>query len=677
MKIRTDFPHKVDLIEHCWILMSDGTRLAARIWLPVDAEQAPVPAVLEYIPYRKNDGTAQRDEIRNPYIAGHGYACVRVDMRGSGDSDGILYDEYLLQEQEDALEILRWIAEQPWCTGKIGIIGKSWGGFNGLQVAARKPPELKAIISVCSTDDRYADDVHYMGGCMLGQEMLSWASTMLAYNARPPEPKVVGEQWRAMWLERLEKTPPFVEAWLSHQTRDEFWQHGSVCENFADIECAVYAVGGWNDAYSNAVLRLLEGLPGPSKGLIGPWSHQYPESADMPGPAIGFQQECLRWWDYWLKGIDTGIMDEPALRMWMMESIVPNPSPQEWPGRWVAEAGWPAATIAPNRFYLGDTKLAPDIAVSDAQAVIKVVGVQSHGTEAGNWYASGLAGELPTDQRRDDSLSHCFTSAPLGEQIEIAGFPIVNVRLSADMPNALLIARLCDVAPDGASTLITRGMLNLTHRNGHDVPESLEPDKEYAVSVQLNAVAYALPAGHRLRLAISPTYWPHAWPSPQSTTLTLVPGSGSFLDLPVRSPKAEDAMLLPFEMAEISTPLPIEMLRPAKVERSINQNVMTGVSTLSSVVDEGRIYFPESDVEYDVVARVETEICEGAPLSAKTRCRWRIEHKRDGWQTYIETDSVMTATAEHFVVTNRLEAFEGDTPVFEKVWDFQTPRNGV
>ncbi|MBP1082022.1 MULTISPECIES: CocE/NonD family hydrolase [Bacillus] len=250
--------------------MSDGTRLSARIWLPEDAEENPVPAILEYIPYRKDDFTALRDSIRHPYFAGHGYASIRVDIRGSGDSEGIMYDEYLPQEQDDAIEVLNWIAAQPWSTGDVGMIGKSWGGFNGLQVAARRPPQLKAVITLCSTDDRYADDVHYKGGCMLSSDMLWWASTMLAYNARPQDPRIVGEEWRSNWLERLEKTPPFVEEWVRHQRRDDYWKHGSVCEDYSDINIPIFAVGGWADGYTNAIPRLLEGLSGPRKGLIGP-----------------------------------------------------------------------------------------------------------------------------------------------------------------------------------------------------------------------------------------------------------------------------------------------------------------------------------------------------------------------------------------------------------------------
>ncbi len=304
MRIKTDFPRPLREAEDTWIPLGDGCRLSARVWRPQDSDENPVQVLLEYLPYRKDDATALRDSVHHPYFAGHGYASVRVDMRGSGASDGSLEDEYLVQEQDDALEVLAWLAAQPWCTGDAGMIGLSWGGFNALQVAARHPPELKAIVTLCSTDDRYADDVHYMGGCVLADFMLPWAASMLVLNARPPDPAVAGERWREQWLDRMERAPPFIEAWLSHQRRDPYWEHGSICEDYASIACPVYAVGGWADAYRNAVLRLLAGLPGPRKGLIGPWAHLYPEQA-VPGPAIGFLQECLRWWDHWLKGRDT------------------------------------------------------------------------------------------------------------------------------------------------------------------------------------------------------------------------------------------------------------------------------------------------------------------------------------------------------------------------------------
>src|SRR5688572_97909 len=347
---RTDFPHKIKTMHHVEIPLADGTILSSTIWLPQDAEANPVPAILEYLPYRKRDGTSERDALNHPYFAGHGYASVRVDMRGAGDSEGVLKGEYLKQEQDDALEVLRWIAAQPWCTGAIGMIGISWGGFNGLQIAARRPPELKAVISLCSTDDRYADDIHFMGGCLL-VDKLAWGSTMFAINATPPDPALVGDKWREIWMDRLENSGFWLEEWHRRQRRDEFYRHGSICEDYSAIECPTYLVGGWMDGYTNPIFRMLEHLRCPKKGLVGPWAHKYPNFA-LPGPQIGFLQECLRWWDKWLKGIETGVMDEPMLRAYVQDTVPPRTHYAERPGRWVAERSWPATAIRPRTMRL-------------------------------------------------------------------------------------------------------------------------------------------------------------------------------------------------------------------------------------------------------------------------------------------------------------------------------------
>ena len=524
MVVRSEFPYAVRTIRHEWIPMPDGCRLAARIWLPEDAEQAPVPAVFEYVPYRKNDGLALRDAPIHHYFAGHGYASVRVDLRGTGDSDGIIEDEYLPLEQEDGVAVIRWLATRPWCSGKVGMIGKSWGGFNGLQIAAHHPPELAAVISVASTDDRYADDVHYMGGCLLAWTALPWASTMLAYNGLPPDPAVVGAAWRKTWLERLEQTPPYIDAWLAHQRRDEFWRHGSVGEDFAAIRCPVYMVGGWTDSYRNAILRFLDGYPGPCKGLIGPWGHDYPEDG-APGPAVGFLQEAVRWWDHWLKGSDNGVMDEPKLRAWMPQAHRPATGYPAHPGCWLATGSWPAPEVETHRFRLGRGVLAVTGPGSGARVSIR--GAESAATDLGQWGGHGDALEFPPDQRPEDGLSLCFDTGALAGRVEILGVPVARLELAADKPQALVAVRLCDVWPDGASTLITRGLKNLAHRSSDYRPEPLVPGERYAADVPLNAIGYQVPAGHRLRLAVSPTYWPWAWPSPESVTLSLFTGGSA------------------------------------------------------------------------------------------------------------------------------------------------------
>ena len=326
MRIRSDFPRRVREIENVWIPLADGSRLAAKIWLPEDAEAEPVPAILEYIPYRKNDWhLAARFHACTPTSPAMGTRACASTCAAAGESDGILFDEYLEQEQDDGVEVIAWLAAQPWCTGAVGHVRDLLGRLQRAPGGARRPPALKAVITLCSTDDRYADDVHYMGGCLLGADMLPWASLMLRLNGPPPDPLLVGDGWREMWLQPPGgRRRPIVEAWLTHQRRDAYWQHGSVCEDFSAIECPVYAIGGWADGYSNAIPRLLAGLPGTAQGPDRPVGPRLSARRRCPGPTIGFLQECLRWWDRWLKGDENGIEHEPLLRAWMQDAAGPD-----------------------------------------------------------------------------------------------------------------------------------------------------------------------------------------------------------------------------------------------------------------------------------------------------------------------------------------------------------------
>ena len=675
MRVRSDLPREVREVPHTTIKLADGCQLAARLWMPQDAEEHPVPAILEYLPYRKNDWTARRDAVMHRYFAGHGYASVRVDMRGTGDSEGILTDEYSELELVDALEIIEWIVSQPWCQGAVGMIGISWGGFNALQVAARQPTALKAIITVASTDDRYADDVHYMGGCLIGSDMLSWASTMFAYNARPPDPAVVGDRWREMWFDRMRKTPPFIETWISHQRRDDYWKHGSICEDYGDVKCAVYAVGGWADPYRNAIFRMLAGMPGPTKGLIGPWAHAYPFEA-APGPAIGFLQECLRWWGHWLKGEDTGVMEEPRLRAWMQEPVPPGPWHDENPGRWVAEKGWPSASMEASTWWLADGRLLDYEPVSEAE--VHFLGPQETGLYAGTWCPHGDRADFVPDQRPEDGRSLTFDSAPLDERIEILGFPQLVFTFSVDRPNALVAVRLCDVAPGGESTLVTRAVFNLAHRESHENPEPLTPGERYTVRIALNSIGYSFPPRHRLRVAISPTYWPWAWPSPEPVTLTVATGWCSSFVLPVRVPQREDEALPEFEPPEGAPPPVMEQLPETPTERVIRHDVASGWTTMTwKDHSERRQWFVREGLEYEQAAQDVVEICTNDPLSARISCEWSIALRRQGWEARVETQSVMTADDEFFRVTNLLEGYEGNTRVFANTWTFACLRDLV
>jgi len=662
-------------IANTWIRLSDGCHLAARIWMPADAEEHPVPAVLEYLPYRKSDWTATRDETHHRWFAARGYAGIRVDIRGTGDSEGIITDEYPASEQQDGCEVLAWLAEQPWCDGNVGMIGISWGGFNGLQIAAHKPPELKAVVTICSTDDRYADDVHYMGGCVLGAEMMPWSATMLALNARPPDPAVVGERWREMWRERLAKTPAFVDEWLAHQHRDAYWEHGSINEDYQAIAAPVLAVGGWNDPYRNAIPRMLEGLPGVAKGLIGPWAHTYPHIG-QPGPAIGFLEECLRWWDQYLKGIDRGVEQDPALRAFMVEDHLSGDEHDEVHGRWIVEEDWPSPGIAASELVLdGDRTLRP---TAVAPTPVQLATPQHTGVAAGSWCAFGKHSDFPLDQRADDGRSLSFDSDPLEEPLEILGYPELRLRVTSDQPVALLAARLVDVAPDGSATLVTRGLLNLTHRDSHEHPAPLEPGQPFDVRLSLSAIGYRFAPGHRIRIGLSNTYWPWAWPSPQAGVLHVDTGDDARLMLP-RRPREATPIAPPFgepNRAPAKTAWPTD---PPSSARRFVVEPERGRHTIEHTSEPLGAKRVTHNHEIPLDERIDKAttftIQADDPLSAEALSHWTIQQQRGDWAVRVDAESTMRADAERFHLAHRVTAWEGSSCVSDEAWSTTIPRD--
>lgn len=644
----------LNVIEHCWIPLADGTQLAARMWLPDNENESPVPAILEYIPYRKRDGTRCRDESKYYEFAARGYACIRVDLRGSGESDGFLDDEYIKQEQDDALEVINWIATQPWCSGSIGMMGKSWGGFNALQVAARRPSALKAIISVCSTDDRYADDIHYMGGCLLNDN-LWWGAIMLAYQARPADAELVGENWYQQWLERIEKMPFWPALWLEHQRRDDYWKHGSICENWNDIVCPVFVIGGWADAYTNAVTRMLEHLQVPRLGLIGPWAHLYPDDG-VPGPAIDFIGEACRWWDYWLKGKETGIMSEPMLRVYLEEWRPPSQWCDPVPGRWVQEQTWPSPNIQKRDFYFATRGLVSKKEIESTKLFIK--SPLWTGLAVGEWMGSGISADMPFDQRLDDGCSLTFDTEPFIERLELLGAAELVLNIASDKPIAQICARLCDVAPDGSSRRISYQVLNLTHRNSHENPEPLEPGCFYEVFLKLNDCGYAFQPGHQLRVSLSSAYWPLLWPSPEMATLTLNTQACT-LTLPVRTPQLED-FVVHFDEPTSKYVCATTKLAEGNMKRYVNFNFLTGKTTY--VTDEQSDVVQLDDIKTMLSHNLRRELSIDAynPLSAHYLLTQKYEMLRPGSNICIESRVTMTSDKTDFFLSGNLNVFENN-----------------
>ena len=658
----------IDIIEHVWIEMSDGVRISAKMWLPVNAAEEPVPAVLEIIPYRKRDACALRDHRNHAWLAARGYACIRPDMRGHGDSEGIMLDEYSPREQQDTVEVIDWLSKQPWCDGNVGMMGLSWGGIASLQAAVNQAPALKAIIPVGASVDRYYDDGGYLVGGYAGQG-LGWGGVMFGYCIRPPDPAVVGDVWRDMWLERLENTPMFAEKWLTHQLRDETWKQGSVCENYDKIKVPVLGVSGWNDNWPNTMIRLLENIDAPCRAVSGAFGHVFPNLGG-PAPMIDFLQLTKDWFDHWLKGVDNGVMDEPAFLAFLQDSHAPDPNPNERPGRWIGEPGWPSQNVTNRRYGL---KQGVMLEGASSGGTVSVCSPVALGLKTGEYMPISGVAELPQDQSGDDARSVCFDSEPLSEPLELLGTINAHLRLTCDSTSGLIAARLCDVAPDGASTLMSYGVLNLKQRNGREVLAAVTPGESMDVTVRLNDTGWSLKPGHRLRLALSSQLWPMAWPVAERAMLS-VDLAGCSLELPVRNADAGGEVKIPFGPPVSADPPMHDVIAPSKGSRHVHHDIETGTVVYDVQSDGGVLRFEATDLTYGSRNSQRYTIVEGDPLSACIEYKADFSFARDGWDVRTESELVTTCDAESFILKGRIAAFEDDKQVFARDWDVKIPR---
>jgi putative CocE/NonD family hydrolase len=512
----------VRVIRTVRIPVRDGVRLAATLYMP-EAEGR-YPALLEYLPYRKDD-MSWADAGPHHYFAAHGYVGVRLDVRGTGSSEGLTSDEYSTAEQLDAVDAIAWLAAQPWCTGAVGMFGISYGGFTSLQAATHAPPALKAIIPMHASDDRYTDDCHYGGGVLRDYDTGRYGNRMLGWNALPPDPEVVGPDWERIWEARLHGNEPWLLQWLRHQADGPYWRSGSVRPDYARIRCPVFAIGGFRDGYVNAPLRLIRHCRVPVKVLIGPWPHQRPHVA-RPGPRIDWLHEARRWWDHWLKGIDTGIMAEPPVTLYVQDYDPPRTIRDLTQGYWRSEPTWPPPGAASIGFELRaqGQMVATDrggaCAVSKEPDEWDPIPTVAHvGLTGGIFSAGGVPFGLPLDQRAEEGYSLVYTTAPLSRPIEVAGQPRLRLRVASDAPVATLVAKLCDVAPDGTSALVTRSLLNLSRHRSHTEPEALTPGRPYDVDLEFDCTAWRFAAGHRVRLDLAGADWPTVWPTPHPAPL--------------------------------------------------------------------------------------------------------------------------------------------------------------
>ncbi len=635
------------------LVMADGASLAATLYLP-DETAGPQPCLLEALPYRKDDLTSSYAESYRELRDDHTYAVCRLDLRGTGSSSGDATDEYPEAEQTDLVEVIAWLADQPWCDGNVGMWGTSYSGFNSLQIACERPPALKAICAIYASDDRWTDDVHWRGGALRLVDLVDYDHYMTPMSMLPPVPSVWGEGWHDEWLRRLATQEPWVLTWLRENRDGPYWRRGSVRtgsdgHGYDRISCPVMIVAGWADGYRNNSFRTVEALREagiPHRLLAGPWVHADPTTA-YPGPRLDLTAEMVAWWDRWLRGRGAAPHHDD-IDVFVRSSTRPEAFLDQHEGRWTRDT-WPSPHVVwETRPLPGPRTLVVDPDV---------------GTAAWIDCAGHLPWGLSVDQREDDARSLTW-EWPVEAVTQVLGQPRVRLRLGASAPAASLSVKLCDVFPDGASALITRGSLDLAFRDGVHAPvepSPLVPGEEYDVEVVLDACAYELVPGQRLRVSVAGSDWPNTVAPPAPLSITVHDGS---LDLPLRTIETQPAPTFQPGAASSSED-------PTGVSWTVTRDVLRRTTTCA--VQHGAEY----DVPHDGHAceRYAGEVVVDRATFAQhafADCTYRLTWP--GVDVRVSSTMRVDVTAEGYDVTIDADAFEDEVLVSHRAWREHVPR---
>ena len=656
-------------IDEAWIPMADGVRLAADLYRSdPPATGRKVPVLLEYLPYRKTEARARNVALYS-YFLERGYVVARVDIRGTGLSEGrLIPHEYSEIEHADGEVVIDWLARQPWSNGNVGMFGISWGGFNAIQMAARQPPALKAIIAVDATEDLYQDDVHYMDGIM---HVDSWEMSQDLDNARPGAPDYVIDE--AYLRDRFD-TEPWMLTYKNQQRDGPFWDRASVRDAYDRIRIPSFHIGGWYDGYRDSLPRMLANVKhAPVKAMIGPWSHAWPNEP-YPAPGMEWRREAVRWFDQFLKGEDTGILDEPRFAVYVREWHPPGPYLEHAPGYWRWEDGWPLERIRPTPMFPRDDHDLTGEPGPETRHRLRYV--PSSGVEAGGpvmWW-----GDVAHDQRPTDAFSLVYDTLPLDADTEILGFPLAKLVVSADAPRANWMVRLSDVAPDGTVTQVAGAAFNGTHRNSARDPEPLVPGAEFPLEIEMHFTSWVFPKGHRIRFAVSNAQWPMLWPTPHAMTTTLkLGGTGaSHVVLPVVPPANRPApdFLPPAESPDLPGYVALETGTSSGYGEiaSVERNPQTG-EAVARATNAGATRYPWGTESYHEA--IEHETSDSHPEATAMRGRHRMEVKLPDRTLAWEGRLSFTSDRDNFYYTyTRKLSVDGRT-VREKSWERTIPRD--
>lgn len=524
----------VKVIRDVMIPMRDGVRLAANLYMPEEPGQ--YPGIFAFYPYLKDGYIGIAHEPHHRHFASRGYAVMQVDFRGTGASEGTNPHPLDVQEREDGYDIVEWMADQPWCTGSVGIWGISYGGITSLSIASTQPPHLRAIVPLDATFDNYEwlFRTHGCGGLLLPD--VDWLTRMAASNLLPPVRPDSEGRWARLWAERLSANDPWFMDSHGSPPDPEFWTRRRI--PYEQITVPTFGICGWYDAYTAPTFIVYEAIEAPKRVLIGPWKHALPDLSPMS--PIGAVHEMDRWWDRWLKGIENGVEDEPPVTIYVMGR-----------NEWRHETEWPIERTVRERLFLGEGRsLAADPSSDestdpydyDSRVGVGSIGYNGHRVEL----------PLPVDQSFDDHRSLAYTGAPLQSDLEITGVPLAHVVLSATVAELTLVAKFCVVAPDGSSRVISQGNANPARADAHAAFEPMSGGERRAVTIPLHPTSIVVRAGDRLRLCLAGADFPELWPTPRPYAMEIHRGSaaGSWLELPVVPAR--------------SVPLAMPQLQPAR-----------------------------------------------------------------------------------------------------------------
>jgi len=637
--------------------MRDGVKLSVHVHRPDTAERYPV--ILSYTPYRKGPIGAHHP------IVEHGYATVTFDIRGTGNSEGHNDSIYSAEERQDGYDMVEWAASRPWSTGNVGMWGISFGAVVSLQMAGAAPPSLKAIIARSGTDDPYTDWTN-PGGSPRPYMYMDYAAIMTAANFAPPDPAEVGDRWEAIWKDRLADNVPWGIPFAQNLLDGPFWRQRSLRGHYDKVKCPVFVVGGWADWYPSSLLRIYANLKCPRRALIGPWSHQWPDTG-FPGPRVEWLPEALRWFDCWLKGIDNGLKKEPPVTIFVREFSKPGSVVLQDRGTFRCEREWPIVRTKPTPMYLHCSgKL--DVAKPDLSEVVDRVAHDPRAGVSTGFYGGGpfnVNCAMPLDQRSDDATSLAYTSDPLEAPLEVTGIPRLVLHVSSDARTALVAAKLCDVAADGTTALVTTGSLTLNHRESHSHPADMEPGRIYRIEIDCLDCAYLFAEGHRIRIYVATADLMNLWPTPARGSITVY-----------RDAQRPSCVILPV-IPPPTSPLPSHGLRlmPAPVdekfeaagnEHSIHQDLIRHTAKVQYKVFYGPNWWNSAELIVSAEDPARTEI----------RSSSRLKLDYPGRQVTTDVSCVTTSDDTTFRHVVHLAITMNGNPHSERNWDISVPRTG-